>query len=159
MRYAVLDRSEEIAAAADMAAALAVVRGRIGGMAPHQAAMAELEIVKRDDRGRVRRRVSGRALVALALGVPEADLYGYGWLRPLDDAVRAGGNVEIELVPDGTPHERGRWWVVARYDLVGEDGAIRRDKAVLWRARSLHEAEEMRLEAELHLAALEGRKA
>ncbi len=154
MRYLVRQRSRETVVTDDMGGALAVVRERIEGMAPHQAAMAEIQLAKEDARGRVRRVVSGRALVGLARGVPEAELFGYGDWLPLDEAARVGRSLELDLVPDGTPHERGRWSLVVRYEQVDGTGAVLRDRAVLWVADSLAEAVEKRHEAETHLSGL-----
>ena len=150
-RYAVRHRTADIATADTMEAALAVVRERIAGAAPYQAAMLELEVVKSDARGRVRRTVSGRQLVALATGVPEAELFGYGDWRAIDEAAGVGRNLEVEMVPDDGPGGRGRWHVVVRYERPGGDGTWIRDRAYLWSAPDRHEAESKLREAELHL--------
>lgn len=109
MTYEVREYKTSLATCDTMAEALAVVRQRIEGMAPYEAAMSDLAIVKRDARGRVRREVSSRDLVALALGEPRLDLFPSerGWAI-LDDAVAAGSPVELALVPEGAMREAER---------------------------------------------------
>lgn len=152
MTYEVRESRTSVATCDTMAEALAIVRQRLEGMAPYQAAMSELAIVKRDARGRVRREVLSRDLVALALGKPRSDLFPseLGW-EVLDDAVAAGWPIELAIVPEGAGHERDRWTLVARIERPGADGITVPESAILWVARSRREVEDAMRQAEKHL--------
>jgi hypothetical protein len=138
-----------------MAAAIAVVRHRIEGMAPYEAAMSGLVITKYDTRGRVRREISGRALVALAHGEPRSDLFPGPWTI-LDDAVAAGCPVELALVPEGAWHERERWSLVARIQRTDAGGTTVPESVVLWVVRNRREIEDAMHEAGRHLPSKTG---
>lgn len=142
MRYEVRLGASLLMSYPTMAEALSTVRRRITGMAPYAAAMSELAIVKCDARGRARRAVSGRDLVALALGAPRSELFPTerGWAA-LDDAVAAGSPLDLQVVPEGSWHEQDRWSLVAR--IGPSDGAPRPpESVVLWVARSRREIED-----------------
>jgi hypothetical protein len=113
-------------------------------------------VEKRDARGRVRRVLTSRDLVARVRGVPPAELFPPDWgYALLEEAVAAGWPVELALVSDGAWHEHGRWSLVARFERIDIDGVVVPESTCLVAAPTRREVEDARQAAQEYLDRLD----